>query len=68
MGDDPHIVEALPLPYPVDLHSLFAVNHLVVQDPRKLELAALGRVCAQGHFAILEQATARCPRPSTQSS
>ena len=40
VGDDPHIVGALPLPYPVDLHSLFAVNRLVVQDPRKLELGS----------------------------
>ena len=59
VGDDPHIVGALPLPYPLDLHSLFAVNHLVVQDPRKLELVALGRVCVQDHFAILQQLAAQ---------
>ena len=31
VGDDPHVVRALPLPFPVDLHSLLAVDNLVVQ-------------------------------------
>ena len=59
VGDDPHVVRALPLPFPVDLHSLLAVDNLVVQHPWKLELVALGRVCVQDHFAILQQLAAQ---------
>ena len=59
VGDDPHVVRVLPLPFPVDLHSLLAVDNLVAQHPWKLELVALGRVCVQDHFAILQQLAAQ---------
>ena len=59
VGDDPHVVRALPLPFPVDLHSLLAVDNLVAEHPWKLELVALGRVCVQDHFAILQQLAAQ---------
>ena len=59
VGDDPHIVGSLPLPYPVDLFSLFAVNHIVVQGLRKLEFVALGRFCVQDHFAIPQRLAAQ---------
>ena len=49
----------MSLPYPVDLHSLFAVNQLVVQDARKLQLVALRRVCVQDHLAIPQQLAAQ---------
>ena len=55
VGDDPHVVKALPLPFLFDLDSLLAMHNLAVEHTWTFKLVALGGVGVQDHFANAQQ-------------